>query len=86
MKMEIRWNIDYVEFCENLSFFFWNIFIIFVLTIAIIISNLIWIARFEIEIKDKGWKEGPKIMSFYKCFYHVKQIQDKMKKKHKQWT
>jgi hypothetical protein len=66
MWIEIGWNIDYIEFCDNLSFFFWNIFIIVVLTIAVIISNLIRIARFEIEIKDKGWKEDPKIRSFYK--------------------
>jgi low affinity Fe/Cu permease len=40
MKVEIGWNLDYIEFCDNLSFFFGSIFIIVVFITAIIISNL----------------------------------------------
>ncbi len=30
--------------------------------------------------------DDPKIRSFYQKNYHVRQIEDKMKKKHKHWT
>jgi hypothetical protein len=39
------------------------------------------ITRFEIEIKDKGWKKDPKIRSLYIFLYCVKHFVNKMKKK-----
>ncbi len=40
MKVEIGWKLYYIEFCDNLSFCFWSIFIIAVFIAAIIILNL----------------------------------------------